>query len=1116
MDIPPNRLRLAYTVDDGDTSREVELPFVIGIMANLSGDAEGVRPLAEREFEEVNGGGVDRFLQAQHPRLLFDVPDHISGTGQLTIDLAFECLDDFTRARVADRIPSLRRHLDSRGGVDPNLTNQIDLIVQYGCFRELEATWRGLAYLLDHTTRYAGIKVLALHVAKTELYKSLQRYRGLALFLSPIFQKVYEERYDAHGGEPFGCLIGDYDFNHSDTDLLVLEEMGKLGAAAHCPFVAGLSPDVLHLDTWGQLNGRRNLHLTGLFRLSEYARWRSLRENEDSRYLVLTLPRLLAGDPFGSEVSSDVRGVRSERPVDLRINPAFAIGAALAASFGLQGSWAGLAGTLGTLTNTVRFEATLDADSTREFADCGILALPNEACLPTLGSCPLMAGHAEPVRTRTLQHILLASRFAHYIHAILRDKRERFDDVAAGDHGAAGGRWLHDWLTQYVDGDPDHSSETTKLLHPLTGFDLRVQPDEARRWCGAVFHLQLHGEPNRVPIPPHRCRRVLLEYDLEHQDAMEMRRLPFVLGVMADLAANSFEDLPLKFASVDRDSFDLHMRRLGPRVTFEAPDVLAGSGGIVVDMTFDSMADFLPSAVARKLDATRALVQVREDLAALLIYLDGTSDADSTLRQALAQPARLRETLTAEPDVESEVFNELLDPFRLKTRKARETVARALVYLAGNSDNMQQHASTRLVEELVRELDRRISGQVNLVMHHPKFQQLERTWLGVYQLVSAVSTMDEVELRVLNISKSELHKALEGQRRGKIAYCDIGAELGRDRQRLRGEAYGCVVCDYSVDHRPEDVELLGDLGELGRQFHCPMIFGAAPTLLQMTSWSEGLVPDRVEKIFSMHEYAAWRTLRESDSARYLAVALPRFLGRLPYDLRDARDEFRFIEDTADHEAYAWVNAAYAVGFVIARAFDRYGWPARICGVETGGSVHLPLADGAREAGDVLVPARSTETFISQLCARELANRGLIPLVCRSHSHEATFFHMDTMHKPPLFEDAAATRHAVLAADLRYLLAACRFAHYVQVVHRMRYPDRERAEELLNAYLMRFIDADPSNSSEIVKAFRPLHYARLQVVPDDSDGTYSATLLVRPHFQLGGLTEPLSLRLNLDP
>src|SRR5439155_26816846 len=156
-----------------------------------------------------------------------------------------------------------------------------------------------------------------------------------------------------------------------------------------------------------------------------------------------------------------------------------------------------------------------------------------------------------------------------------------------------------------------------------------------------------------------------------------------------------------------------------------------------------------------------------------------------------------------------------------------------------------------------------------------------------------------------------------------------------------GQPYGCLLGDYYFDQSPPDVELLGEVSKIAASAHAPFIAAASPNLIQMGSWQELANPRDLTKIFQTPEYAAWRSLRESDDARYAGLAMPRFLARQPYGAKtNPVEDFNFEEDTAgaDHNKYAWANAAYAMAVNINRSFKLYGWCSRIRGIESGGSV----------------------------------------------------------------------------------------------------------------------------------------------------------------------------------
>ena len=332
-----------------------------------------------------------------------------------------------------------------------------------------------------------------------------------------------------------------------------------------------------------------------------------------------------------------------------------------------------------------------------------------------------------------------------------------------------------------------------------------------------------------------------------------------------------------------------------------------------------------------------------------------------------------------------------------------------------------------------------------------------------------------------------------------------------------GEPYGTLIADYHFDHSPPDIELLGELSKIAAAAHAPLITGAKPTLFQMDSWSELANPRDLTKIFQTPEYAAWRSLRESEDARYVGLAMPRFLGRLPYGAKtDPVEAFDFEEDTegAASEKYGWVNAAYAMAVNINRSFKEYGWCSRIRGIESGGAVeNLPAHTFPTDDGGVDMKC-PTEIAISDRRESELAKNGMMPLIHRKNSDIAAFIGAQSLHKPAEYTDPDATANANLAARLPYLFATCRFAHYLKCIVRDKigsYKSRENMQEWLQGWIEQYVDFAHETSPESEKAKRPL--ASAQVVVEEVEGNpgyYTSKFFLRPHYQLEGLS--ISLRL----
>jgi len=459
--------------------------------------------------------------------------------------------------------------------------------------------------------------------------------------------------------------------------------------------------------------------------------------------------------------------------------------------------------------------------------------------------------------------------------------------------------------------------------------------------------------------------------------------------------------------------------------------------------------------------------------------------------------------------------------FKPKTDHAKTAVESAVLTLAQQALSQTQLIRTDVVESIkamIAEIDKKLSAQINLVLHHPDFQKLEGAWRGLHYLVNNTETDEMLKIRVFNITKNELGKTLGRFKGAAWDQSPIFRQLyTAEYDQFGGEPFGCLVGDYHFDHSPGDVEIMQEMAQICSAAHCPFIAGASPSLMQMETWQELANPRDLTKIFSTAEYASWRSLRDSQDSKYIGLAMPRFLARLPYGAKTSPvEQFAFEEETAggDHSKYAWANAAYAMAANINRAFKVYGWCTRIRGIESGGAVeNLPVHTFPTDDGGVDMKC-PTEIAISDRREAELAKNGFMPLVHRKNSDFAAFIGAQSLNKPTEYDDPDATANANLAARLPYMFACCRFAHYLKCIVRDKigsFKEREEMENWLNSWIMNYVDGDPANSSETTKAQKPL--AAAEVVVEEvagNPGYYSSKFFLRPHYQLEGLT--VSLRL----
>lgn len=467
-------------------------------------------------------------------------------------------------------------------------------------------------------------------------------------------------------------------------------------------------------------------------------------------------------------------------------------------------------------------------------------------------------------------------------------------------------------------------------------------------------------------------------------------------------------------------------------------------------------------------------------------------------------------------------FESLLNKeFKPKSERSKEAVVNAVQTLASQVLNESAIISSDVVgtiQAMIAEIDQKLTEQVNKIMHHEDFQKLEGAWRGLHHLVNNTETDEMLKIRVMNISKKDLHKTLKKFKGTAWDQSPIFKKMYEEEYgQFGGEPYGCLVGDYHFDHSPPDVELLGEIAQVSAAAHAPFIAGVDPKVMQMDSWQELANPRDLTKIFQTPEYAAWRSLRESEDARYIGLAMPRFLARLPYGSKtDPVEEFDFEEDTedADHNKYTWANSAYAMAVNVNRSFKEYGWCSRIRGIESGGAVEgLPTHTFPTDDGGVDMKC-PTEIAISDRREAELAKNGFMPLVHKKNSDFAAFIGAQSLQQPAEYDDPDASANAQLAARFPYLFATCRFAHYLKCIVRDKvgsFKERDDMQKWLQNWILNYVDGDPANSSEEVKARKPLAAAEVIVEEDPSNpGYYSSKFFLRPHYQLEGLS--VSLRL----
>jgi type VI secretion system protein ImpC len=420
------------------------------------------------------------------------------------------------------------------------------------------------------------------------------------------------------------------------------------------------------------------------------------------------------------------------------------------------------------------------------------------------------------------------------------------------------------------------------------------------------------------------------------------------------------------------------------------------------------------------------------------------------------------------------------------------------------------------IKTWIAEIDRKLTSQLNEILHDPGFQQLESTWRGLHYLVHQSETGEMLKIRVLNVKKSDLFKDLE-----KAVEFDQSSLFKKiyeeEYGQLGGQPYGMLVGDYEFGRHPEDISLLKMISGVAASAHAPFVAAASPKLFGFDSYTELANPRDLAKIFDSVEYAAWKSFRESEDSRYVALTLPRVLSRLPYGANFKRvTEFNFEEqvDGKEHNNYAWMNAAWAYAARITDAYALYGWLARTRGVEGGGKVEgLPVHTFPTDDGDIAMKC-PTEIAISDRREFELSNLGFLPLLHSKGKDFAVFMGAQSCQKPKTYFDPAANANAELSAKFNLILNTSRFAHYLKVMARDKigsFMELGQCSTWLNNWIQNYVVASPELVGDDVKAKKPLADAKVNVrAVAGKPGSYEAVAYLRPHFQLETLTTSMRL------
>ncbi len=430
--------------------------------------------------------------------------------------------------------------------------------------------------------------------------------------------------------------------------------------------------------------------------------------------------------------------------------------------------------------------------------------------------------------------------------------------------------------------------------------------------------------------------------------------------------------------------------------------------------------------------------------------------------------------------------------------------------------------SQGLVDEMISDLDQKLSAQMNQILHNKDFQALEGAWRSLKYLVDHTDFRENTKIELLNVSKQDLmddfEDAPEIVKSGlyKTAYT---AEYGQ----FGGQPYGMMVGNFDFGPGNQDIALLRDIAGVATMSHAPFVAAAGPSFFGLDDFSGLPNLKDLQSIFEGPQYAKWRSLRTSEDSRNIALAMPRFLLRLPYGPDNVPTKsFNYTEEVAgSDDSFLWGNAAFAFTSRITNSFADYRWCANIIGPQGGGAVEdMPLYQ--YEAMGEIQNKIPTQIEISDRREYELAEEGFMGLTMRKGSDNAAFFSANSIQKPKVFPNTEEGKQAELnyklGTQLPYTFVVSRLAHYLKVIQRENigtWKERGELEDELNKWIGQYV-SDQENPGPGVRSRRPLRKAHIEVSDVAGEpGWYRVNMAVQPHFKYMGASFTLSLVGKLD-
>lgn len=619
-----------------------------------------------------------------------------------------------------------------------------------------------------------------------------------------------------------------------------------------------------------------------------------------------------------------------------------------------------------------------------------------------------------------------------------------------------------------------------------------------------------------------------MEVSMGSQEATARTEIPLRILVLGDFAPEMPEvadwSAGSRLLNVTPRSFRSVMQQLKPRLTLDVPNRISDKPKeITVELSFSDMRDFRPEGVAQQVQELADLLGIRKLVSQFGERKLTLQEFDEQIKQAGVDPewlGRFHQMLAKreapvepekpvapppkpKPEPDSSDAGSILDSLLAKVdleddqqppdkRSAVDNLLSAVI--------QPKRSGTRpdksVVGTVLDELDQTISRQMNAILHHEKFQQLESAWRGLKFLIDRTDFRENIRIELLAVRKDDLRDAVYNQ------------VFAPEYNEVTETPLSVMVADYDFNRTPENVELLGDIAQIAASIQVPFIASVGPVFFGAETAAELADLPMLRSYFKRPEYAKWEALRDDENSQYIAMTVPRFLLRLPYgpDSRKVKG-FNFVEQAGTASDHLWGRGTFAVATTLVRSFAANGWCTQITGSGVGGVVeNLPVWQYRVAGRDVRIPL---DVSLTQSREKEFVDSGFVLLSSRINDDKAVILGAPTIHRPKKYTTQEETEQARLRATLPYQLFATRMSHYLRrIVQEVSTGlTAEQMQRALAGKLRLILEESGGGVSPDVVM---VQVSDSKEQPD----YYDAALHVRPPFQILGRKVDLLLRLQL--